>query len=517
MNQLTASQEFIAFILPIATALVGMRLCRWILGKKFEDNFGFGFRFAFGLGVGIVVFSQLILLSALAGVNAAALLAWTAILWGGVEVVLRAMKLPATAKSFKIQPGHAWLLLLMPVLYSWWIFGQLSTLEGTLEYDANAFWVFKAKIFYLEQGHNLVDVLRQTNLAYTHMDYPTLVPCIYTFTYGAVGGVDEFVNKVWPFWMMVSLSIAILSFARVWKTPRPLPILIVMLIAFLPATFQFIRNEGGTIPMVFCICMTTLVLVSAVYHENDVIPVAIPLAFALCFSTKLEGAVFDALCGCALLPVCLRRGWLKNKAFWISGIVAIACLIPYAFLRLTKPVVHPEANWIHDFASSPAAAIHRFPQALFLNFFARLFSSSFFTWKDNDGHLQWAGQWSGLGSLSNPELSVLPWLLFALLILSLIFKPRGRILLGILSIVTLGIFAILSFVIASLWNTQQGFQLVIDQTCTVSGRHFYPFFTALFLGTAALWFANQKDEPEPAAGPEAKPALTPAPKSKRRA
>src|ERR1700722_15689542 len=267
-------KELIAFILPPATALAGMRLGQWILGQKFEAQYGFGFRFAFGLALGMLVFSQAVLLTALAGFYAAFPLAWLAILWGGVEIALLAVKFPATWKTIKFQPGHLLLLLLLPLLYSWWVFGRLSTLEGTLEFDANAFWVFKAKILFYEQGQNLIHVLRQSNLGYAHMDYPLLVPCLYTLDYGAVRGVDEFVNKVWPFWMMVALCIGTLSFARTWQIPRLLPIAVVTLIAFLPASLEFIRNEGGTIPMVFYLGLSALLIVDSIYKESELAPSA---------------------------------------------------------------------------------------------------------------------------------------------------------------------------------------------------------------------------------------------------
>lgn len=493
--------NFVAFILPVATALAGMRLSRWILGEKFQSQFGFGFRFAFGLGVGMLIFTQAILLCALAGFNAAPPLAWGALIWGGIEAVLQAMKFPVAWKSLKFQPSHLWLLLLLPVLYSWWVFGGLSTLEGTLEYDANAFWVFKSKIFYLEQGKDLINFLRQSNLAYMHMDYPLLVPSLYTFGYGAVGGVDEFVNKVWPFWMMVALCFGILSFARVLKNPQPLPIIIVILISFLPATMQFIRNEGGTIPMVFCVGITTLLLIGCICTEDDIFPPAILLAFALCFQTKLEGAIFAAFCFLALVSFGLRRGWLKNRNVWTSAAVAATTVIPYALYRLTKPIAHPESHWTHTIVSEPGSVVRHFPQAVFLNFFARFFSPQFFQWtSSNDEHLQWTGHWTGLSSLLNPELSVLPWLLLIFIVLSLIFKPRARMAIGLLSAVILAVVAFLSFVVVCLphWDMSQ----FINQACNISGRHFYPFFTAWFLGVACLWFVNDgKRPPQPATSP----------------
>ena len=160
-------KEWIAFLLPPAVAFAGMRLSRLLLGQKFEERFGFGLRLHWGW-LGMLVFSQAVLLAALAGVNLGGVLAWRRSIWGAAEVVLCLPKVAAGLKGNKFRPGHLWLLLLLPVIYSWWVFGRLSTLEGTLEFDANAFWVFKAKILYLEQGKNLLNMLHQSSLGYAH-------------------------------------------------------------------------------------------------------------------------------------------------------------------------------------------------------------------------------------------------------------------------------------------------------------------------------------------------------------
>ena len=235
-------REWIAFLLPPATAFAGMRLNRLVLGPDSEARFGLGLRLALGLGTGMLVFSQAVLLTTLAGISASGWLAWGACVWALVEIGLHLRKWTAEYRAPKPQPAHLWLLLLLPVAYSWWVFGRLSTLEGTLEFDANAFWVFKAKMLYLAQGRSLGRLLHQSNLAYAHLDYPMLVPGLYTLGYGAVGGVDEFVNKVWPFWMVVALCLGILSLGRVWRRPHPLPLLMVLSFCFLPASLQFIRN-----------------------------------------------------------------------------------------------------------------------------------------------------------------------------------------------------------------------------------------------------------------------------------
>jgi hypothetical protein len=504
--------ELLAFLLPPATALVGMRLARLLIGEKFDAGFGFGLRFAIGFSLGMLVFSQAVLGGALAGFNASIVLAYVALLWGAVELVLLAIKLPAAAKLIKFQPGHSWLLLLIPLLYSWWVFGRLSTLEGTLGFDANAFWVFKSKILFLEQGKNLVDVLRQSDLGYAHMDYPMLVPCLYTLDYGAVGRVDEFVNKIWPFWMMVALCAGIISFARLWKNPRLLPIAVVTLIAFLPASLQFIRDEGGTIPMVFATCLAALLLVSTFYQENELAPAALVLALAACFSTKFEGAIFAVTVFFVVLLYCLRRGWFKNMAFWKCTVACAVCQIPYFFYRLSKPVANPESGWLHEGLAAPGAAAHCYPRVWFVEVFARFFSSDFFHWQTADEKLQWAGHWAGWNSLLNEQLSILPWLLVVLLAITIIYKVKGRIAILSLSGIILFVFSFLSLVVSCLYA--KSLSDAVDFACNTVGRYYYPFFTAWFLGTAAIWF--QTSQSQPALLPEKKATLTPTQKPKRK-
>lgn len=505
--------ELFTFFLPPATALVGMRLAGWLLGQKFAAQFGFGLRFALGLSFGMLVFSQAVLAGALAGFTPWFLLARLALIWGAVELVLLAVKWPAAWKTIKFKPTHLWLLLLLPLFYSWWVFGRLSTLEGTLEFDAVAFWVFKAKILFLEQGKNLIDVLRQSDLGYAHMDYPMLVPCLYTLGYGLVGRVDEFINKVWPFWMMVALCGGVLSFARLWKNPRPLPIAIVTLIAFLPASLTFIRNEGGTIPMVFCTCLSFLLIVGAIYQENELAPAILLLALAGCFSTKFEGAIFAVACFCALLPFSLRRGWFKNPALWKCAVAAIICVVPYFFYRLARPVANSESGWFHEGAAAPFTVLHRFPQVWFLEVFARFFSAGFFRWQPDGESLQWAGHWAGWNSLFNEQLSILPWLLLAVIAVTIIYKSKGRIALAVLSGIILFVFSFLSLVVSCLYK--DSLAGAIDFACNTVGRYYYPFFTAWFLGTAAIWFTDGKPLPAPAL-PEKKPSPLSPQKPKRR-
>jgi hypothetical protein len=507
-------KELIAFLLPPAIAAVGMRLNRLILGETLLEKFGFGCRFALGLATGMVVFSQGVLLTAIIGINASTGLAWTGLVWGAIEVILLAPHFVAGFKKIKFQPGHLWLLLLLPVLYSWWVFGQLCTLEGTLEFDANAFWVFKAKILYLMQGKDLINIFHQSNLSYAHLDYPILVPCLYTLDYGAVDGVDEFVNKVWPFWMVVTLSLAILSLARVLQNPRPLPMLVVVLVCFLPATLQYIRQEGGTIPMFFFTGLTTLLMMSTFINKDAMTLAAGVLALVGCVTTKFEGIIYAALWSLPAMVLCWRHGWLKSRVIWKAAVIAAVCLVPYVCLRLTKPVLHPESGWIKNGLANPGQTCHRFPQVFFLNVGNRFFSQDYFRWSTNDkDHIQFNGQWNGAKSLINSEVSILPWLLPLLTLFSFWKKPGYRVAIGTLAAITLGYFAILAFAISCQPTIQADITQAIGGACDgMGGRYLYPIILAFFLGVMAVWISD----PTPVTDLAEKSALQPSARPKKR-
>ncbi|HEY1660808.1 MAG TPA: hypothetical protein VGI03_00165 [Verrucomicrobiae bacterium] len=489
-------KETIAFLLPPALAFSGMRVARLLLGREIESRFGIGLRWALGMGIGMLLFTQAALLGALAGVNLAGPLAWLALIWGLAEIIIAAPNTMTRLVHLKMQPAHLWLVILLPLLYFCWVFSRLSTLEGTLEFDANAFWVFKAKVLYLEQGGNLLHWMHQTSLAYAHWDYPMLVPCLYLLDYGAVGSVDEFVNKVWPFWMIIALGIGTLSMAKTWQRPHPLPMLAVVVLCLLPATLHFVRQEGGTIPLLFFASLTAMLLVRAI-TSNDAYPMAAAMLTAVGGAmSKFEGMIYLAIWFCVLLPLCWRRGWFKNRILWRSAMTCIICVLPYALFRLAKPVEHPESGWWRDGLATPGMTLYRFPQAWFMNIGGRFFNGNFFHWQSNQGHLQWIGHWNGLGSLANEQLSILPWLLLIVIVMSL-WQKRSRLATASLSIVIVGVFTVLALALSCLPFIQGD----LDQMITYSkgdevGRYSYPFIIAWFLGIMVAWFDNLDAIPE---------------------
>jgi hypothetical protein len=489
-------KEWLAFLLPPATALVGMRISSLLLGKKLNEEFGFGLRFALGLCVGMFVFTQGVLFGAVIGKGLCAFLAWTILLWAVVEVDLLARKIFAGLKQFRFQIGHLWLLGLAPVVLLLWEYARLSVLEGVHEFDAAAFWLLKARILYFDHGKEFLKLLHTSNLAYTHMDYPWLAPGLYSLNYGAIGGVNEFVLKVWPFWMVVAVCGAILSIARFWHQPHPASILSIVLFCYIPATERYIGQEGATMPLMFGATTAAVFLVISLLRKSPYAMAAGILALACCAATKLEGVLYSILWAVPLSIYCWRLGWLKSPMIWKTILFAAFFFLPYAYVRLQKPVLYPEAYWAHDAAATPAKVIRRYPQTLFLGIGRRFFNNTFFHWDSPDkDHLHYIGTWQGRATFAGPDFSVLPWIFLAVLALTFWKKPQHRLTLSALLAVIVGQVLALSFVITSLRPKQDDLNEVIGFTGEIVGRYFYPFFVACFLGVMAIWMLDYTSEP----------------------
>jgi hypothetical protein len=489
-------KEMLAFVLPPAIALAGMRISRIILGEKLEEEFKFGLRFALGLCVGMLVFTQGLLMADLIGLGLSALLAWTVFVWAIVEVALFVPRIFAGLKQIRFQVGHVWLVLLTPAVLLLWVYARLNVVDGVHEFDAAAFWLLKAKFLYLDHGKSFFDVLHTSNLAYTHMDYPWLVPGLYSLTYGALGGVDEFVVKAWPFWMMVALCGAIFSISRFWHQPHPAPIVTVVVLCYLPGTELFLGQEGATIPLLFGVCVAALFLLISFIRRSPVALAAGILSLGCCAAIKLEGLLYSILWAIPLSVYCWRRGWLRNRLAWKAALIVAVFLFPYFIVRLQKPVSYPEAHWLKDASASPVRVLRRYPQTLFIGLGNRFFNGAFFHWNSPDKeHLQYDGQWQGRNSFTGPELSVLPWLTCLLLGFTYWKKRAHRLALVALVAVLVGQILALSFIITSLGPIQADLNQVLGFSSDIMGRYFYPFFTACFLGIMAIWLLDHAATP----------------------
>lgn len=486
-------RELLACLLPPLAALAGMRLNEWLFGRAALEAHGMGLRFAWGLGTGMLLFSQLVVFGAVAGVNLAAILAWTALAWGTVETVLRLRAWWPARVACRPRAAHLWWLALLPVGAALLLTGLLATVEGTLEYDALAFWVFKAKVMFLKQGAEFYAVHQNPLLTYAHWDYPLLVPGLYTLNYGLHGEVFEFTNKVWPFWMVVAILAAILSVAQFSRRPRLLPAAVVTVVCFVPFTTYWVRMEGATIPTMF---HTTLAALTAMLWLLDRVQRHLGglllLALAGCVATKFEGAVNVLVWGAALAAVLVRDGGWRERPLHVGLGAAVLCLFPYALFRLSGPLPHPVSNWFELGMESPGAVLLRLPMVVLLNLGHRFFNATGFKWTTGaNGELAWSGEWDGLNTFVDEHTHLLAWAILILAPFSWWRLPSARAAQGTLSVVCLGTMLFISFVIACLMAAIDANEFA---TLMVA-RYFYPLMIAWFVGLLVPWLVMDERLP----------------------
>jgi hypothetical protein len=495
--------SLLAFLLPPFAALAGMRVNELLLGRTALAAHGAGLRFAWGLGTGMLVFSQLVVFGAVTGINLAAVLAWTALAWGAVELGLRLWQSWPALRAWRPRRAHWWWLALLPVALALALTGLLATVEGTLEYDALAFWVFKAKVMFLKQGAEFHAVHQNPLLTYAHWDYPLLVPGLYTLNYGLHGRVFEFTNKVWPFWMVAAFLLAILSAARFSSRPRLLPVAVVTTVCFVHFTTYWVRMEGATIPMMFFTGLSALTAVLWLLDRAERhLAGVLMLLLAGCASTKFEGGVNVIVWAAALVVIVWRGGW-RERPLQVGLGAAALCVFPYALFRWSGPLPHPVSNWLEQGMESPGDVMVRLPLVVFLNLGHRFFSAAAFNWKAGaDGGLEWTGTWDGWNTFVDEHTHLLAWAILFLAPFNWWRLPRARAAVLTLSAVCLGTMLFISLVIACLMKA-----IDANEFATVMvARYFYPVIVAWFVGLLVPWLLP---EPEPAPAIATDAPLTP--------
>jgi hypothetical protein len=409
-----ASDRAIAFILPLAVALAGSRLIR-LLFPELQGVLSVGEFLSCGLALCAFLSTQSILGLRLAGVKLEQPLAFAIILWGAVELVLLVLRLRKQPPL--IGPAHFWWLLLLPALVMLWPLFRRAGIEGLLEFDAIAFWSFKAKLFHACAGHELWTWLKNPALGYAHLDYPLTASLLHSFTYGAIGHVNEFVTKFWNQWMLALLAWAILGATRFPGKSPWMAASAVTALFLVPVTLDFTLKEGGTIPMAFFAVTSSLQLALGMADKQ---PARLLLGLLLLMATamvKFEGMILLALWGALILLDKDSRSaiWPPKRAIWI-GLLGFAGWLPYIIFRLQGPILHPESAWMKSMMKNMSDVFHMAPMTV-LGFISRRFlNNDFANWTATDNHAVWEGKWTGFTSLVDQSTLGIAWACIAVLI-----------------------------------------------------------------------------------------------------
>jgi hypothetical protein len=486
---IAGSDAVIAFFLPLAVALAGTRVVR-LLFKDLENVLSFGELLACGLALGAFFLTQIILALRMAGVRAEQVLGIAVMLWAAVELFFLFRQRRANFFEFKFHVRLFWWLLLVPAGLMLWALFRLAGTEGLSEFDAVAFWAFKAKILYYCSGAELFGWFKNPALAYAHMDYPLLATLLHTLTYGVLGHVDEFVTKFWNQWMLLLLGLAILGAGKFPGGKKPwLLAAVATAVILLPQTLDFTRKEGGTIPMVFFASLSSLQLAIGMAEKNhDRIRLGLLLMMGTAM-VKFEGVV---LFGFWVILLLLDKD--SRTVFWpltrigLAGVFGIVGWLPYAFLRLHGTALNAESAWPRQLVENTGTILKILPANLLAFVSRRFLNNDFAAWSAPDNaHAVWTGKWLGLSSFVDQSTLGLGW---ACLILVLLAWWRG----GTVRWTVLRLFLVfLGFAVflCIVWSSARSNPLNYTQSLAGSesitgGRYLYPAFMAWFVAGFVL-------------------------------
>ena len=419
------ADKYIVLLLPVALALIGSRLIRWL----FKDLIGvltMGEWLACGLAAGIFLLTQLTLALRMMGMRPEQLLAISIMTWAVIELII------FIRGGFIYRPqlktSCFWWCLLIPAGLMLLCLFRLSGLEGLQDFDAIAFWEFKAKLLYNTAGREIWKWTCNPALGYAHLDYPLTVPLLYSFTFGALGHINEFVIKLWNQWMIFFLAAAIGS-AGHFPNRRPwLTASIITAIVLLPITLTFDRFEGGTIPLFFFV---TLAFIEMALGLADKQQGRLKLGLFLLMGAamvKLEGGMLLGIVfGILLLHKESRALLWPIGNSGVAALIGLVAWLPYLVFRSHVSIVHPDTLGpgvlLHEWNST----LHFAPMTWISLVSGRLLNNEFVSWTAPDNeHVVWNGKWSGLESLVDGSTLGLGWLALLTFILLLFHANRLR-------------------------------------------------------------------------------------------
>jgi hypothetical protein len=490
----------IAFFLPLAVALAGTRLVR-LLFKELETVLSLGELLACGLALGAFFLTQGILGLRLAGLRLEQVLGAAVMIWAAVEIILLFRHRRGQLPQFHVR--QLWWLMLVPAGLMLLALFRLAGTEGLLEYDAIAFWAFKAKILHLCAGSELLKWFNNPTLEYAHMDYPLLATLLHAFTYGVLGHVDEFVTKFWNQWMLLFLGWAILGAGKFPDKKPWLLAAVATIVILLPMTLEYTRAEGATIPLVYFTVLSSLQLAVGIAEKQTG---RIRLGLLLLMATamvKFEGAI---LFGFWLILLLLDKD--SRAVFWpvrkigLAGLLGLVGWLPYAALRLHGVTPYAQSAWAGELAKNTATVLGILPMNLLAFFSRRFLNSDFAAWDSPDNqHAVWIGKWTGAGSLVDQATLGLGWVCLLLLVIAWLYG--GKVRWTVLRLFLL--FFCFTVFIAIVWSSARSNPLEYTNALDgskddVAGRYLYPALMSWFVAGFVLFIRARPDQPV-ASGP----------------
>jgi hypothetical protein len=478
---------FVALLLPLAVALTGSRLVRWLF-RDLQNVLSTGERLASGLAVGAFFLTQMTLTLRLVGARLEQVIIAVLTVWAAGEGVLLGRRWCMLRLQLKVH--YLWWLLLVPAALLLWCQFRLAGLLGLQEFDAVAIWAFKAKILHYYAGKEVWRWFRNPGLAYAHFaDYPLLVPLLHALTYGALGHVNEFVTKFWNQWMLLLLAWAVLGAGR-FPEKRPwLAGSVAVAIALLPMTRQYALMEGATVPMLFYTVLSSVQLAIGVVEQQAG---RVRLGLLLLMAAAMVRSEGVLLLGLWVILIMLDRKsrvalWPLRRLGW-AGWLGIAAWFPYVVFRLQGPVPHPASAWVSLLFTNTRAVVHILPMTWIGMLARRFLNNGFALWDSPDNeHAVWEGHWAGWQSLGEQSTQGMSWVCVLLVVGAWFRGGRLRWMVFCLFLVFMAFLTVVSFYWSTVESNPMDYTMALFGSGLLGGgRYLYPVLMAWFVAGVIL-------------------------------
>lgn len=489
----TGSDAFVAFLLPLLTAIAGMGLLRLVfpgLSARLRPLE----RLACGLGLGMMMVAALTLGLKLCGFHGHYLVFLLAIVGSVWEIWTHREEWRTTTVDGLKKAVRSPVLMLGVLVFL--LMFRLAGLQGILEFDAVPGWAMKAKIIHLSTGGDVVKWFSNPRLSHSHLDYPTLVPSLHAATYDSIGHVNEFVTKFWPAWMLLLLVGSLGSLRRSQPGWFNAPAFLLLALALLPATQKYAHYEGGTMPMVFFTVMGIVQCATWIVEKDRA---RLALGLVLLFGgamAKFEGAIFLSITTMWILLLPSARPGLKiTPRVWRLVAFCALAAIPFAILRVQIPSLHYENGWLKFGLQNLGHTLSTWP-GVFMMMISRLFvDPGFAEWSGEGEVLTWKGHWEGFSSLFNHPTLGVAWLaLFMTVVLWFALPERRKVLVWMLAVIitTLGAFSFVFSCFSNVFNLQQVIAYTSD---IVANRYLFPILLSWVATMMVMLFCEFGNHP----------------------
>ncbi len=294
------------------------------------------FSYSFGLGIGAIGL-QMVLYSLLQ-------IPWNAIVLLLPWLIIFANVIFFKRKEYSLQYRFSFsknlfnnsLVLLIFLLILYVLFeAQLRPLYA---WDGWSIWLYKAKIFFIDQGIN------PSHTVYFQNSYPYLLNLIIAFIYNIIGYVDDkSVLLLYPFFY---ISTGTLLFSSLQKCIGTTKALVFTFIFF--STQNVIRHAGrweagyADLPLGYFIFSSVLLLINYLSKKSQNILILLNLFLLMTSSIKNEGFYFSIIIEIILLIAIVKSKKIKNIFFQLIW------LVPILIWEIYKKIYNSYPDYLFD-------------------------------------------------------------------------------------------------------------------------------------------------------------------------